>query len=204
MGVNAHLCLSQRPRVPGHAPESTEPLPGIEPQASTQPRKLTTRCFKPSSGHRRLGGCRMGSVIRANGLVGLARGGVDWAWRGHVGASALSLTSQVQTAGRSLAGNEHSPISSTVDPRCFLALSRDGRAAVSNVRTVASPEGVISIKVCSGLPARCVRTSPRIASRRPARVISVGRLPSCSASSPMPASRWWTSRSSSRISVAEC
>ena len=62
----------------------------------------------------------------------------------------MSLTSQVQTAGGSLAGNEHSPISSTVGPRCFPALSRDGRAAVSNVRTVASPEGVISIKVCSG------------------------------------------------------
>ena len=38
------------------------------------------------------------------------------AWRaGRV--SAVSLTSQVQTAGGSLAGNEHSPISSTVDPQ---------------------------------------------------------------------------------------
>jgi hypothetical protein len=162
MGVNAHLCPVATPTSPGHKPVLTEPLPVIEPRASTQPRKLTTRYFKPSSGHRRLGGCRTSSVIRANGLVGLARGGVDWAWRGHAGASGLSLTSQVHAVGGSLAGNEHSPISSTVDPRCFLALSRDGRAAVSNVRTVASPEGVISIKVCSGLPAWCVRTSPRM------------------------------------------
>ena len=82
-------------------------------------------------------------------------------------------------------------------------MARPDPAAVSSACMVASPVGVISISVCSGRPAWRVRRSPRMASRRPARVISVGREPSSSASSSILASRCSPRASSTRISVAD-
>jgi hypothetical protein len=84
MGVNAHLCVLATPTWARYERASPKPPLDLEPRASTQPSKLTTHRLQPSSGHLRLGGRRTGSAVRASGLVGLARGGVDWALRGHV------------------------------------------------------------------------------------------------------------------------
>jgi hypothetical protein len=76
-------------------------------------------------------------------VVSLDRGGAE-----------CSPTSQVQTAGGSLAGNEDSLISSTVDPRRFPALPRGGSSAVDPLRAVAFIEAPPLASVAEQIPTR--------------------------------------------------
>jgi hypothetical protein len=77
----------------------------------------------------------------------------------------VSLTSQVQTAGGSLAGNEHSPISSTVDPRWVVALSSGPSAAVDPAEVVRFIELLSLVSMAGGV--RSGRCEQRAHGRSP-------------------------------------